>query len=298
MYKSLSIIFVLLLSGCTAFEIEEPLDGIDDGSSTISVNGVTRYFEYRLVGESSPALVIAFHGGGESVSSFEVYSKLTEEATETKDFGVIYPEGINSHWNDGRAESGSTADDVSFIRDLISRYRERGYSKFYLIGMSNGGLMVQRMACEMPTELEGIVVVAATQSTYLQTECANDTTALKSMFIFGDSDPIFTSDGNINPDRGTHIGMSSTADYWLARNSCDGIMTLDRTLDVVDDDQTSVDFYRGDGCNMAFKYLDVVGGGHRWPDPSADNGLIITSIAGYATHEISTVKEMVDFFGL
>ena len=298
MYKILTVIVILFFSGCTAFEIKEPLEGIDTGSSTISVNGVTRSYEYRLVSENGTDLVIALHGGGDSASSFEAYSKITDEVTGTKRFGVIYPEGINNHWNDGRAESGSTADDVRFIRDIISRYEGRGYSKFYLIGMSNGGLMAQRMACEIPAELEGIVVISATQSTYLQTECSSDTTALKSMFIFGDSDPIFSSDGRINPNRGTHIGMSATAEYWLERNSCEDTMTLEKSLDDVDDDQTRVDFYRGDSCSKAFKYLDVVGGGHRWPDPSAQNNLVITAIAGYASHEISTAKEMVSFFGL
>ena len=289
--------FVLVLSGCSAFEVDKPLDGIDEDSSTIIVDGVTRSFEYRLVGENSTKLVIALHGGGDSVASFEAYSEIMEEASETKGFGVIYPQGIGNHWNDGRAASGSTADDVSFIRNLISRYKDRGYSKFYLIGMSNGGLMAQRMACEMPAELEGIVVVSATQSTYLQTECVDNATALKTMFIYGDSDPIFNSNGTITPNRGTHIGMSATAEYWLGRNGCDETMTLEKTLDDVDDDQTSVDFYRGDGCAQAVKYLDVVGGGHRWPDPSSDNNLVIVSVAGYASHEISTAKEMVEFFG-
>lgn len=297
MYRILAVIVVLVMGGCSAFELDEPIEGVEESNNSIVVNGVTRHYEYRLPTENSTNIVIALHGGGDTVASFEEYSKITEALADNKDFGVLYLEGINRHWNDGRSESGSTADDVSFIRNIITRYRGRGYSDFYIIGMSNGGLMAQRMACEIPTELSGIIVVSATQSSYLQEACSDNTTALKSMFIFGDSDPIFSSDGRINPNRGTHIGMSATAAYWLQRNGCETTMSLQKSLDAIDDDHTRVDFYKGDTCSKPFKYLDVVGGGHRWPDPSGDNSLVITSIAGYASHEISTVDEMIEFFG-
>ena len=294
--KFLVIGLMLVLAGCSVDPIGYP--ELNSGSVVLNVGGVDRSFEYRLPDDAS-ILIIALHGGGDKVSTFEDYSKLSAEANATKSFGVVYPEGINKHWNDGRAEDGSDADDIAFIDEIIAYYSSRSYDKFYVVGMSNGGVMAQRVACELSTEISGIAVVAATQTTVLESACP-DTKPLPAMFVFGSDDKAFLDNGDIvNPLipsqlRGRHIGITATLDYWQRRNICYNGLSKDTTLDS-EDDHTSIDLYNTGLCSANVRYYDVIGGGHRWPDPESTSW--IPSL-GYASHEISTAKEIVNFFGL
>jgi len=308
-YKMLiTLALIFNLTGCGGEE-EVPNDPpesvvIDSGSLNLDVNGVNRHLNYRVPALDTYPLVIALHGGGDSISSFENYTNITSLVNRDKDFGVVYPEGINEHWNDGRAESGSTADDISFIEKIISEYKTKGADKFYLVGMSNGGVMAQSLACTLADQIEGIVVVSATQSTYLQNNCIDTITPINTLFIFGDDDRAFIDNGDIiTPGfpglvRGTHILMQPTINYWLNRNGCLATLSTTQTLDVINDGQTSVVIKEGSNCNQKTAFYDVVNGGHRWPDPSGSNDIVTTGFLGHASHEISSAQEMINFFGL
>ena len=280
----LSGVMFLIFMGCSSEE-------------SVDVNGVERQYVERMPASSVnvATVFIALHGGDDKVSTFEAYSQLTKLQEEHTSIGVVYLEGINKHWNDGRAESGSTADDIAFIDKMITKYEADGVSNIYLVGMSNGGLMVQRAACELGNKIDGMVVVGATQSTYLKDHCIDNTTPIRTMFVFGDADPIFSTSGAIKPNRGTHIGIASTLEYWKDRNKCNLDLTIDKTIDTAVDN-TSIDVYTAGICNGGLKYYEVNNGGHRWPDPSAENGALIVSVAGRASHDISTANEILAFF--
>ena len=292
--------WIMLLSMMMLLVLSSGCSNTDD---SVDVDGVERSYNASVPDSSSYALVIALHGGGDTVNSFEDYSKLTEEQESSNDsFGVVYLEGIDKHWNDGRPESGSTADDVAFISNIIDKYAEQGANHFYVVGMSNGGVMAQRVACELADKIDGITVVAATQSSYLHDHCVDNTSPVKSMFVFGDSDPIFsntasTTDYKIKPNRGTHVGIVNTLNYWEERNCNGSNLTQSQIIDNTNDG-TSVVVYDSGICNADIKYYKVRNGGHRWPDPSGDNNVVITTLAGTASHEFSTAKEIVKFFGL
>jgi len=281
----LSGVMFLILMGCSSEE-------------SVDVNGIERQYVERMPASSANVntLFIALHGGGGSMSNFEEYSQLTRLQEEHNSIGVVYLEGMDKHWNDGRAESGSTADDVAFIDKMITKYEMDGINNIYLVGISNGGLMVQRAACELANKIDGMVVVSATQSTYLRDHCVDNSTPIRTMFVFGSADPIFSASGAIKPNRGTHIGIASTLEYWKNRNHCLADITLSESIDVDATDNISVDVYGAGVCNGGFKYFEVRNGGHRWPDPSAENGALIVSIAGTASHDISTADKILAFF--
>lgn len=85
----------------------------------------------------------------------------------TEAFVLLLPEGIEStttaipgarHWEDGRVPSPGQGgdeevrDDVGFIAHLLGVAAERTTvdgQRIYLAGMSNGGMMVERILCEM-----------------------------------------------------------------------------------------------------------------------------------------------------
>jgi len=127
-------------------------------------------------------LVIAMHGGTGNAVNIENQSQLSVKANQ-ENFIVVYPEGVsrpvtnirtwNAGWCCGFASS-SEADDVGFINALLDTLI-KNYSvdnnRIYATGMSNGGFMSYRLACELSYRIAAIAPVAATMS---MTSCNPD----------------------------------------------------------------------------------------------------------------------------
>lgn len=138
-------------------------------SHTIDVNGVTRtyllYVPPWQSGKRLPAFVL-MHGSGSTDVQQERYSDFDAFA-QAHGLVVMYPQGIDKHWNDGRVIGHeSMADDIGFMKAMLAEVTAQGLidsKRVYAAGISNGGFMAQHMACVMPDALAGIAVVAATQ---------------------------------------------------------------------------------------------------------------------------------------
>src|SRR5271165_1515198 len=113
----------------------------DDQKREINVGASTRsYLLYvpRSLQKNHPLpLVLAFHGGGGHAYNMPRFTGF-DELAESQSFLVAYPDSANGHWNDGRELS--TADDVGFVRALISDVA-RAYpvdpARIYATGISN-----------------------------------------------------------------------------------------------------------------------------------------------------------------
>lgn len=128
------------------------------GSSArqITVDGVTR--DYRVfVPESLPAsvpLVVMLHGGFGSARQAETSYGWNAEATAQR-FVVVYPDGLHHAWNVGGGCCGRPAkdgvDDVGFITAVVAAVEAVlpiDRSRVYATGISNGGMMAYRLACD------------------------------------------------------------------------------------------------------------------------------------------------------
>lgn len=115
--------------------------------------------EYRVYApdlESPRPLVIALHGyRSDRSKSIEFYTGLSNLAKE-QHFIAVYPYGIEKSWNGGFCcgkAFETQVDDVVFIRALVDTLRQSyniDSSKIYVMGMSNGGVMAQRLLADMP----------------------------------------------------------------------------------------------------------------------------------------------------
>lgn len=145
-------------------------------TSTIVHDGLNRTYTVRLPSSYNSAqplpLVIAMHGGFGSGIQLESQSRLTLKA-ESEGFIVVYPDGTQGGvlnyrtWNAGWCCGPSVTnnvDDVGFIGamldELIAQYAVDTL-RIYATGMSNGGFMSYRLACEMPHRIAAIAPVAA-----------------------------------------------------------------------------------------------------------------------------------------
>ena len=115
-------------------------------------------------------LVFSFHGYGSSAAVNYQYTQFHAIA-DTAGFILIHPQGSSlngtSHWNVGGWTLGSTADDVSFTSLLLNIF-ETNYSidqnRIYSTGMSNGGYMSFKLACELNEKFAAVASVTGSMT--------------------------------------------------------------------------------------------------------------------------------------
>lgn len=129
-------------------------------------------------------LVVMLHGGMGGPWQVERTSGWNEEA-KRRGWLVAYPAGVGIFegkdagrtWNAGRccgAAQRRGADDSGFLADVIAHAQEKwgveqaGSAPAVLVtGMSNGGMMTHRFACERP----GLLIAAAPVSGSFESDC-------------------------------------------------------------------------------------------------------------------------------
>jgi len=137
-------------------------------SDSISHDGMTReyilYVPANYTGTEEVPLLFNFHGYTSNATEQMWYGDFRSIA-DTAGFIIIHPEGTEdgtgtTHFNVGWG--GSTVDDVSFTEaliDSISAEYTINQDRIYSTGMSNGGFMSFKLACELSDRIAGIASV-------------------------------------------------------------------------------------------------------------------------------------------
>ena len=278
-----------------------PADAGEAVSHTIEVNGVTRtYLLYVPPGQSGKRLpaFIMMHGSGSTDMQQERYSDFDAFA-QAHGLVVMYPQGIDKHWNDGRVIGHeSMADDIGFMKAMLAEVTAQGLidpKRVYAAGISNGGFMAQHMACVMPDALAGIAVVAATQPVDAACPSARP---MPVIFFHGTADKFVPFNGGpIAPqfgNRGTALSNAQAVAMWQKRNGC-GAATRTQipAKDASDPMPVTVETY---SCpaGRGLENVIVQDGGHTWP--GAHQGWLVTRILGPVTDNINANDTMWSFF--
>ncbi|WP_288832588.1 PHB depolymerase family esterase [uncultured Corynebacterium sp.] len=108
-------------------------------------------------------LVLFLHGSLQSANVARNFTANTFDALAAWGCAVVYPDGVERHFNDLRrdfAESARTLgiDDVGFLTTLVSLYDA---PRVIGCGFSNGGQMVIRMLFDAPGTLHGVGLFGA-----------------------------------------------------------------------------------------------------------------------------------------
>lgn len=272
-----------------------------DSTNSISVSGVKR--EYLLhvppgYAKGHPAaLVLVLHGGDGEPGATARNTGMSQVA-DREGFLVVYPAGLDRHWNDGRVEVGATADDVSFlsavIDDVAARYDvDRG--RVFATGISNGGFMSTRLACELSERVRAVGVVAATISQALQATCRPKRPVAVVMFS-GTDDPLVPyGGGSVRGNRGKTLGAEATASFWARTNGCAAEPERSE-LPVTDTgDPTRVSLARYTGCRPGaeVRLYTIHGGGHTWP---GGRPYLPAFVVGKVSRQIDADRVMWEFF--
>lgn len=278
-----------------------PVVAGDAVAHTIDVNGVSRsYLLYVPPGQSGKRLpaFILMHGSGSTDSQQETYSNFDAFA-QAHGLVVMYPQGIDRHWNDGRVIGHeSMADDIGFMKAMLAAVTAQGVidpKRVYAAGISNGGFMAQHMACVMPDALAGIAVVAATQP--VDAACPSPR-PMPVIFFHGTADKFVPFNGGpIAPqfgNRGTAMSNAEAVAIWQKRNNCGAPhRTQLPAKDPGDSMPVTVETY---SCpaGRGLENVIVQGGGHTWP--GTHQRYLATMILGPVSDDIDANDTMWSFF--
>jgi polyhydroxybutyrate depolymerase len=204
-------------------------------------------------GRRIPVLLV-LHGAGGDGPSFERYSRFSELA-DREGFVAVYPSAIDRFWTVGEDSSGP--DDVRFLADLLDRVEGRTCvdpTRVYATGLSNGGGMAARLACELS---ERVVAVAPVAGAYGGLPPCRPPRTVSVLEMHGDADPIVSYEGS---GPGRPDSARGFAAGWAERDGC-AASPIRRRLA-----PTAVRLdWSGCRSGAAVSHVRILGGGHDIP---------------------------------
>ena len=242
-------------------------------SETLKSGGDLRnYWLVRPEGleKTKPApLLMVLHGSaGSGEDMMTVTRRGFERLADKEKFVVVYPDALERRWND----QGGTVDDVGFLLAIVDKLVADGLvdkNRIYVAGISNGGMMAQRLACEQADRIAGIATVAGGLPEPLQATC-KPARALPVLVIQGTEDPIVPWSGGAVAgfeDFGKVLSARETAKFWAANNRCGdgGVIAAEPDRDPKDGTRVKMEVFASCPAGAAVKLAAVEGGGHTWP---------------------------------
>lgn len=249
--------------------------------------------------DKNHALVLAFHGGGSTAKSSLLFFGLNA-VSDTAGFIVVYPNGINKGWNDGRAIKNHSHDDLGFIGLLIDQLK-KDYSidenKIFATGISNGGFFSFALALRLSNKIRAIAPVCATIPEVIFQNYA-PTKAMSLLLINGTEDPLVPYNGGKVGGKLLNRGQCSstveTVKKFILMNQCNPKPATFIFPDIDPNDGcTAKKFsYTCDNENKV-QLIRIEGGGHTWPGGKQYLG---KRLVGNVCRDFSAAEEIWKFF--
>lgn len=253
------------------------------GSHTFSVkhNGIDRYYIVYVPtaynSKTATPLLVAMHGGGGDMGlqASSEYYQLTPKA-EKEGFIIVFPNGYSklksgklATWNAGTCcgdARDKKIDDVGFINKMVGRLSKQlniDQKRIFATGMSNGGLMAYRLACELPQVFKAVATVAGTDNTI---EC-NPEQPVSVLHIHAKNDDHVLFNGGAGKEAfgdrtkvTEFISVPATIAKWVKLNAC--AAAPKRTIEK---NQVYCDTYSNCKNNTEVQLCVTETGGHSWP---------------------------------
>ncbi len=257
-----------------------------------------------------PLLFVLHGGGGNGKSMVKLTLGGFDKLADKKGFIVVYPNGIDKHWNDGRneAETGyetheENTDDVGFIAalidDLIKKY-DADPNRVYVTGISNGAMMSYRIGCELSGKIAAIAPVAGNIPEYLIQHC-NPAKPVAVLAINGDADPLVPYNGDVvtgpfgKKKLGKVLSASESVWYWVKNNRCslNPIITDEPDIDPGDGTRIQKQQFINGRNNSEVILYTIKGGGHTWP---GGNQYLGKWIVGKTCRDMNATEVIWEFF--
>jgi polyhydroxybutyrate depolymerase len=247
-----------------------------DHAFAIQHGGLTRTYvvhvppSYNLA--SPAALVVMLHGGANNpdlLANEPAYG--LKAKSDREGFIAVFPNGTGkpASWNAGDccgAARAQNVDDVGFIRQVVGNvFRQMSIdrARIFAAGISDGGAMAYRLACEVPELWRAVAAVAATDRTR---ECS-PATPVSVLHIHAKDDPQIP-----------FAGAADTVAKWAQLDGCTAQPrhTLDKGASYCE----AYTYCRG---KAEVQLCATEAGGHTWPGGKMARGPASPSQAFSAT---------------
>lgn len=281
--------------------IEKEITKPGNYTLTLKMDEADRYFKVHIpesYNKNIPTpLIIALHGGGgdmETQSQEEYYHLISKSNKEG--FLIAFPNGYSQFtsgkfatWNAGNCcgeAREKKIDDVLFIKEVVKKISQLvnvAQNNIFAIGMSNGGMMAYRLACEASEIFKAIASVAGTDNT---TYCHSKKTISILHIHAKNDDHVLYQGGAGKPffDRSKVTEFTSvpaTTNKWIKKMKCPK-----QPQKVLKNAGAYCDSYSPCDGDREFKVCITQDGGHSWPGGKTPRGTNKNSTALDANQEI------------
>lgn len=245
-------------------------------SGEINIDGKRRTYLVHLPPNYSKEkplpLVLVFHGGGGNAQNMVNMSGFNQKADE-ENFIVVYPNGS------GRTDNilltfnaigccsyamQQNVDDVKFISKLIdkvSKVYAVDTKRVYATGFSNGGLISNRLAAEIPEKLAAIAPVSGT----IFESSPKPKGKVAVLIIHGIKDSAVPYEGGnsqrslvSNNQSEPFKSVAYTANYWAKNNNCKDIPAK------TNDGKVIREKFSGCASGNDVEIISIIDGTHAW----------------------------------
>lgn len=256
------------------------------------------HLPHHYDGKTPLPLVIVLHGGTANAQNAEMISGFTEKS-DKEGFIVVYPNGSGRlknrvlTWNGGNCCGYAlehNVDDVEFIRRLINKLQQEltvDCRRIFVTGISNGGMLTYRLACELSDTIAAIAPIAAAMN-YEPIEVLDSV----SVIIFHGTDDDFVVYEGGKPrktidTRHKRIDkpVSHAVSFWTKHNEYPPTPQKKENGNI-----TKETYCSGKNGTEVVLYT-IKGGNHSWP-----GGLKAYERGDAPTTEISATDVMWEFF--
>jgi polyhydroxybutyrate depolymerase len=223
------------------------------------------------------AVLYAFHGGGghmERQADDRLYGLVSK--SEAAGFIAVFPNGTGAlpggrlaTWNAGACcgeARDRDVDDVGFMRRIhadLARHVRIDAARVYATGMSNGGMMAYRLACEASDIVRAIAAVAGTDNTRACTP--SRPVAILHIHARDDTHVLFEGGAGADAFRDRSkvtefTSVAQTVSRWVERNGC--APTPRRVLESAG---VACDLHAPCSGGARVQSCITATGGHSWP---------------------------------
>jgi polyhydroxybutyrate depolymerase len=237
---------------------------------------------------TSPVPVLySFHGYRQNAVMFTVSSSRLVELSDQNGFVLVIPNGVQEDgyggsWNGGTCCGSASAkrlDDVALIRAIhaqVSEHLKVDQTRVYATGLSNGGFLSHRLACEASDLFAAIAPLAGTIGTTEFNPFPSDedpeTNKDPDLKACSPSHPVAVLMMHGTMDKFvSYANMKPSLEHWASVNGCQ--MTTSPAVQPASGGDTTCVTYNGCSAGVEVTACTVDQGGHCWfGDPACGTG--------------------------
>ncbi len=221
--------------------------------------------------DADGSLLIGLHGATQRGS---IMARTTgfAELPQARRMTLLFPDAVDGIWRDGR-DADDEIDDVGFVEAVLDHFCHRhgiDPEKIFLVGVSNGGFLSQRLVCELEGRFRAVATVIATMGLRVfQRAYIEDVPSL--YLIAGTADPIIPYAGGTTPNSlmsnadAPILGFEDLVEHWTAVGGFSRCETDSRSVAAAGGGILELhkrECRTDDGRRL--RAITVEGGGHQW----------------------------------